>query len=95
MNLKLDLSMQTLKDLVPVLRKAQPYIYGLLLVGIFGYTSYIINKALNVQPAATQTEVKALPKVSFDKNAITALKKLNAVDGNVPLGDLGSSDPFK
>lgn len=48
-NLKLDLD---LKQVLPALRRAQPYIFGLALIGVFAYTSYEVNAALNVQPAA-------------------------------------------
>jgi hypothetical protein len=95
MNLKLNLNMESLTALLPKLQKAQPLIFGALLVAVFGYTSFVINQALNVQPAAAQTAIDPLPKVSFDKKTIAALKKLNAVGGEVPLGDLGTSDPFK
>jgi hypothetical protein len=94
MNLKLDLNMDTLRRLLPGLKKAQPYFYGLIVVGLFGYTAYTINKDLNVQPAQAQSVIQPLPKIVFDKTTITTLKSLNSVGGSVPLGSLGSNNPF-
>jgi len=94
MNFKLDLNAATLKALIPKLVKAQPLIYGLLLVVVFGFTAYEVNLALNVQPAAQQTAIKALPKISFDTKTIDSLKQLDQVTGEVPLGTLGGHDPF-
>jgi hypothetical protein len=85
MNLKLDLNMQTLRAVLPVLRKAQAAIYGLLLIGVFGYSAYIINAAINVVPASTQATITALPKVTFDKATIDALRNRNKVDSSVPI----------
>jgi hypothetical protein len=62
MNMKLELNMASLKALVPVLQKAQPYLFALVIVGAFGYTAYIINAALNVEAAESQTSIKALPR---------------------------------
>jgi hypothetical protein len=93
MNLKLELNMATLKALLPVLRKSQAMLYGLLLVGVFGYTAYAINQALNVQAASRQTAVKELPKITFDKKTMDSLSKRNAVDDKVQL-NLGTTDPF-
>lgn len=94
MNLKLDLNAATIKALIPQLAKAQPLIYGLVLVGVFGFTAYEVNQALNVQPAAQQTAIKPLPKIVFDTKTIDSLKQLNKVTGEVPLGNLGGHDPF-
>ena len=91
MNFKLDLDY---KKWVPALRKAQPYVFGLVLVGVFAYTAYIVNAALNVQPAVAPTAAP-VNKISFDKKTIDAVKKLDVVQGTVPIGDLGRSDPFK
>lgn len=93
MNLKLDLD---IKKWLPILRQAQPYIFGLALVGIFAYTAYIVNAALNVRPNATvPTAAAAAATISFDKKTIDAVKKLDVVQGTVPTGDLGKADPFK
>ncbi len=94
MNLKLELNAESLKALLPVLRKAQPYVFGLALIALFSYTAYFINAALNVQAATAQTEIKPLPKITFDKKTISALKSLYSVNGDVTL-DLGKDDPFK
>jgi hypothetical protein len=92
-NMKLDLDY---KKLLPILRQLQPYIFGMILIGVFGYTALIVNTALNVKADVTEP-VAADPaaKISFDKPTIEAVKKLDVVQGNVPIGDLGKSDPFK
>jgi hypothetical protein len=85
MNLKLDLNMQTLKSALVVARKAQAAIYGLLLIGVFGYSAYIINAAVNVAPASTQTTITALPKVTFDKATMDTIRNRDKVDSSVPI----------
>lgn len=95
MNLKLDLNFKTI---LPVLRKLQVYIFGLLLVGIFAYTAYEVNLALNVQPATLSPEsasTAGATKITYDAKTIAALKKLSSVSGEVPTGDLGTTDPFR
>jgi hypothetical protein len=93
MNFKLDLDY---KKWLPILRKAQPYVYGVVLVGVFGYTAVTVNNALDVKPdPAAETAKSAAAKVSFDKKTIEVLKNLDVVQGTVPTVDLGSSDPFK
>jgi hypothetical protein len=93
MNLKLDLDY---KKWLPLLRTAQPYVFGLLLVGVFGYTAYVVNAALNVAPDATPAATtNAAAKITFDKKTIQSLKDLEVVAGNVDTGALGKSDPFK
>ena len=95
MNLKLNLD---LKNILPILLRAEPYVFGLVLVGVFGYTAWSINAALNVKPAAAAPTAKgaaAPAKITFDKSAIEAVKSLDVVGGDVPTGDLGKDDPFK
>lgn len=95
MNLNLKLNFD-LKTLLPLLRKFQPYAFGLLLVGTFAYTAYAVNKALNTQPAAAAGATTSdATKITFDKTAVAALKKLSGVNGDVPTGSLGSTDPFR
>ena len=91
MNMKFDLD---IKKWLPLLRKLQPYIFGIALVGVFGYTALLVNAALNVKPA-TSAAAPAEPKISFDKKTIDAVKKLDVVQGSVPAGELGKTDPFK
>jgi len=74
------------------LRPAIPYITGVVLVGLFGYTGWVINQAFNVQPAEATATVA--PKISFDKTTIETIKNLQVVPGQVPTGSLGSNDPF-
>jgi len=93
MNLKLDLDF---KKILPTLLKLEPYIFGLVLVGVFGYTAFVVNGFLNVKPVANPAATaSASAKISFDKATIEAVKKLEVVTGAVPSGDLGTSDPFK
>lgn len=90
MNLKLDFDY---KKFLPILKQAQPYIIGVVLIGLFGYTAYVVNLALNVKPAETAT-ITAPPKIGFDKKAVEAIKSLNVTSGQVPAADLGTADPF-
>lgn len=87
------------QKLLPTLRKLEPYLFGAALVGVFAYTALVVNGALNVQPATVGETVDpknpSPSKITFDKNTIEAVKKLNVVQGNVPVGDLGKDDPFK
>jgi hypothetical protein len=93
MKMKLDLD---IKKWLPVLRKAQPYVFGIVLIGVFGYTAYIVNASLNVQASTTVVTVPApASAVTFDKSAITTVKNLQVVQGTVVTGELGKSDPFK
>jgi len=92
MSLNLSLKPQDLKKLLPVLRKAQPYLVGIVMIGVFAYTAWVVNAALNVKPSTATTA--APPKISFDKATIDSLKNLQAVEGTVPTGTLGSGSPF-
>lgn len=93
-NLNLDLD---IKKILPLLRRAQPYLFGLFLIGVFAYTSYTVNAALNVKPdpaAGLSPTAKPTPRISFDKATIDAVKKLDVVKGEIPIGELGKNDPF-
>jgi len=94
MNLKFDLD---LKKLLPILRRFEPYVFGVALIAVFAYTAIVVNAALNVKPVADPTLAPASPtaKITFNKQTIEAVKKLNVVQGTVPTGDLGKDDPFK
>ncbi|HEY6736529.1 MAG TPA: hypothetical protein VI322_02320 [Candidatus Saccharimonadia bacterium] len=93
--MKFTLSLD-LKSVLPILRAAQVYVFGALLVGAFAYTAYVVNASLNVQPAASAPAASpAVEAIKFDQKAITALKNLSSVDGTVPTGTLGTSDPFR
>jgi hypothetical protein len=94
-NLKLSLNPQDLKKILPVLRKLQAPVIGLILIGVFSYTAYVVNGALNVQPDKGKASgVKDVPKITFDKGTIQTLEKLEAVSGDVPDSTLGQSSPF-
>ncbi len=93
MNFKLDMDY---KKWLPVLRTLQPFVYGAILVALFAYTALVVNASLNVQPAATApTSADPAAKIRFDRPTIEAVKKLDVVQGSVPTGDLGKSDPFR
>ena len=94
MNLSLSFKPEDLKKILPVLRGLQPYVVGLVLIGAFGYTAYVVNAALNVQPAKPSSDVKAPPAITFDKGTIKTLEQLQAVSGDVPNINLGQSNPF-
>jgi hypothetical protein len=95
MNLNLSFKPQELKKILPVLRALQAPVIGLVLIGVFGYTAYVVNGALNVQPDKSKASgVKEVPKITFDKSTIQTLEKLEAVSGDVPTGNLGQSSPF-
>lgn len=91
--MKLDLDF---KALLPALRKLQPYAFGVGMIAVFAYTALVVNAALNV---TADPSVAAIPdpaaKIIFDKTTIASLKALDVVEGAVPTGDLGKSDPFK
>jgi hypothetical protein len=91
MNLKFNLDPKTI---LPMLRKAQPYIVGILLIGVFAYTAYVVNQALNVAPAAAPSATIPKVSISFDKKTIDSVKSLNVVSGQVPASNLGKTDPF-
>jgi hypothetical protein len=93
MNLKLDLknihfdSGATLR----VLHRLQPIIIGTMLIGVFGYTAYTVNAALNVVPTA----VPNVPVgVSFNKATLDSLKTLTNVPSTIAPSALVKSDPF-
>jgi len=94
MNLKLDLDF---KKLLPMLQQWEPYIFGVALIAVFGYTAWVVNGAMNVKPQADPTAATsgAPAKITFDKPTIESIKKLEVVQGTVPTGDLGKDDPFR
>lgn len=95
MNLNAGLSFKIdIKTLLPMLKGAQTYLYGVVLIGVFAYTAYTVNAALNVQPSLEQSTITPLPKITFDKPTITSLHTLDVVGGDVPLNGLGKNDPF-
>ena len=93
MNLKLDFDLQ---KWLPFLRAAQPYAFGLALIGVFAYTAVEVNTALNVKADPTAVPAaNSAGSVSFDKATIEAVKNLSVVQGNVDTGALGTNNPFK
>jgi hypothetical protein len=89
MNLNLNFNPQVLLKLLKV---GGPYLLGLGLVGIFGYTGWVINQAFNVKPIEPATTATA--KVVFDKQALETVKNLHVTSGAVAPTDLGKTDPF-
>jgi hypothetical protein len=87
MNFKLDVA-----TILPQLKKFGPFLVGLSLVGLFGYTGYVINDAFNVKPA--DPAAAATAHITFDKATVEAVKNLHVIPGDVPTGNLGKSDPF-
>lgn len=77
--------------LLAAAQKAKPYAIGLILVGAFGYAAYVVNLAVNAQPAPL---AEAPKKVIFDKATLTTVKNLEYVSGQVPLGGIGKDNPF-
>ncbi len=90
--MKLDLNFNY-KQILVYLRLAEPYLVGAALIGVFGYTAFFVNAALNVKPAATATIAPGV-KISFDKTTVESVKNINVVSGQVPMVNIGKSDPF-
>lgn len=91
--MKLDLKFDITK-ILNYLRIAEPYFFSIVLIGIFAFTAYFVNAAINIKPAATATTVTKSVKILFDKNTIQAVKNINVVSGQIPAADIGKSDPF-
>ncbi len=79
------------KAILAALQKAKSAIIGVSLIAVFGYTAYVVNGALNVQPAPSAA---APAKITFDKATITAIKNLDVVSGQVPSTAIGKDNPF-
>jgi hypothetical protein len=98
MNLNLSFKPDDLKKILPYLWKIEPYVFGLVLIGVFGYTAYVVNAALNVGPATQSALPTSAAKITFttkaDQETIASLKSLQNVQGTVSTGNLGTSNPF-
>ena len=98
LNLNLDLKPEDLKKILPILWRYEAYIFGVILIAVFGYTAYVVNAALNVGPASTSSLPSPASKISFnskaDQETIQSLKSLQNVQGNVDSGSLGTTNPF-
>ncbi|HSX01421.1 MAG TPA: hypothetical protein VLF67_04225 [Candidatus Saccharimonas sp.] len=92
MDLKFNFKLDP-KVILPILRMAGPYLTGLAVIAVFGYTGWVINQAFNVEPAATST-IPPSKAVVFDKQAVTIVKNLQVVPGDVAPVPLGKTDPF-
>jgi len=73
-----------------VLKRSEETLVGLALIGVFGYTALVVERATNVQP----NPVAPSAVMVFDQPTIDSLKHLTVVNGDTPLGSLGKSDPF-
>lgn len=91
--MNLDFKNINFKSMLPLVKRFGPMIMGLVLVGLFGYTGWVINGAFNVQPAAAP-ETSPAAKITFDKKTVDYVKNLHVVPGQVAPADLGKSDPF-
>ena len=89
MNLKLPTN---LKHYLKHFSRLRTPIVGVILIGIFGYTSFIVNGATNVKSDGKTTSTEA--KVSFDKATLKSVSSRTTVSGYTTLGTLGKSDPF-
>lgn len=89
MNLKLNLN---LKQLFPRLSRALPLVVGLALIGVFGYTAWVINGALNLSPGLATS--KPQPKITFDKKTIQYVQSLKSVPGQTGVTVVGKTNPF-
>lgn len=75
-----------------------PYLLAVAVVGVFGYTGWVINQAFQFDDAevaaAAAPSGKTEAKVTFDKKTIETVKNLRVVPGEVQPTDVGKSDPF-
>ena len=90
MNMKLKPNLNP-KAIVAALRRAKSAIIGVALIAVVGYTAYVVNGAVNVQPTASATPPA---RITFDKATITAIKNLEVVSGQVPSTAIGKDNPF-
>jgi hypothetical protein len=88
MKLKLDLKPATI---LPLLKRGQGYLIGGALIGVFAYTAYVVNAAVNVQAAPAAVPAAG---VTFDQATLNSLKSLTTVPVTIAPPALGKSDPF-
>ncbi len=93
-SLNLSINIETLRAVMPALRKALPSVVGLFLVAVFGYTAYELNTLINVQPAATQSTLAPLPKIVFTQKVMSSLQDRTNVNGSVTLNLGTNNNPF-
>ena len=75
-----------------ILSRSKTALIGIVLIGVFGYTAYLVNGATNVKSDSTTTA--AGPKITFDKATLKSLANRTNVPDQTPLGTLGKPDPF-
>ena len=98
MNLNISFKPEDLKKMLPYVWQVQPYVFGVLLILIFGFTAYEVNSALNVTASTQSTLPSSAAKINFETKAdqatISSLKSLQNVQGTVSTGNLGTANPF-
>jgi hypothetical protein len=98
MNLKLNLSTETLKDLGKRLVALTPVLTLVGIAAILTYTAIQIRNVLVLEPkpALVAAERKKIEdsKVKFDVKTLDSVNNSVEVDAHTDLGSLGKSDPF-
>ncbi len=89
MNLKLP---HNFRNYFKVLSSLKTALIGIALIGVFGYTAYLVNGATNVK--SDSPGAVAGPKITFDKATLKSLANRNNVPDQTPLGTLGKPDPM-
>jgi hypothetical protein len=89
MNLKLSIPKFN-NSLFAKLARYEHLAVGVLLIGLFGYTAFVVQQAMNVAADPVIPSVT----ISFDAKTLESLKSLTVVQGQTPLGNLGKADPF-
>lgn len=89
MNIKLPTNF---KSYLKTLSRLRTALVGVLLIGIFGYTAYIVNAATNVKSDGTTPATSS--RIVFDKAILKTVSARTNVSGETNLGTLGKPDPF-
>jgi len=91
MNTNLNLNFKfNPQSTLALLKRSEVTLVGIVLIGLFGYTAIVVERATNVEPDA----VSPSGVMVFDQPTIDSLKTLTIVNGETPLGNLGKTDPF-
>lgn len=91
MNLKLNWKLNP-RQILAKLSQGLPLIFGVALIGVFGYTAWLINGALNLKPSETTTS--APTAIKFDQPTIQYVQGLKAVPGQTGVTAVGKPNPF-
>lgn len=91
--MKMKLALPTsIQPYIHSLAKARTALVGLILIGVFGYTAYVVNLASNVRSDATSGTKSTT--IIFDKATLKSLSSRDQVPDQTALGALGKPDPF-